>query len=97
MSEFARNDEERAMVRFLSGAVSFEHPYAGPPGMPPEFLAMYRQAFAAMVADPGFVADAGTQKLDLEVLKGDEVAKIVKEIVSTPPAVIAKLKAIIRN
>jgi tripartite-type tricarboxylate transporter receptor subunit TctC len=92
--DLARDDEQGAMFRFVSAPVAIERPFAGPPGMAPEVLAILREAFAGMVKDPAFLADAARQNLDVDPHSGAEVAKIVADIVNAPPAIVQKVKDI---
>jgi hypothetical protein len=62
--------------------------------MAPEVLAILREAFAGMVKDPAFLADAARQNLDVDPHSGAEVAKIVADIVNAPPAIVQKVKDI---
>jgi hypothetical protein len=92
--DLAQNDEQQKLFTFVSAPAAIERPYAGPPGMPPEALDLYRRAFDEMVNSVKFREDAARLNLDLDPQSGAEVAKIVSDIVSAPPAIIAKVKAI---
>jgi tripartite-type tricarboxylate transporter receptor subunit TctC len=93
--DLAENDEQRAMFRFVSAPVNMERPYAGPPDMAAEPLAILRRAFAAMVKDKSFLAEAARLNLDINPHRGREVAATVAEIVNTPQPILQKLKSII--
>lgn len=92
--DLAENEEQKVMFRFVSASVAIERPFAGPPGMAREALDILRSAFDRMVKDPAFLADAAQQQMDVDPRTGDEVAKIVAEIVSAPPAMVQKVKEI---
>ena len=92
--DLAENQEQARMFRFVSAPVSIERPFAGPPGMAPEALAILRTAFDRMVRDPAFLAEAARENLDVDPHSGEEVARIVADIVSTPPAIARKVKEI---
>jgi tripartite-type tricarboxylate transporter receptor subunit TctC len=92
--DLAENREQGLMFRFVSAPVSIERPFVGPPGMAAEPLAILRRAFDRMVRDPGFLADAARQNLDVDPHSGAEVAAIVADIVRTPPAIAGKVKEI---
>jgi len=92
--DLARNDEQQKLFTFVSAPAAIERPYAGPPGMPAEALDLYRRAFTEMVNDAKFRKDALRLNLDLDPQTGAEVAKIVTDIVTAPPAIVAKVKAI---
>jgi len=92
--DLARNDEQAAMFRFVSAPVAIERPFAGPPGMAPEALAIFRRTVDRLVKDPAFLTEAARQNLDIDPHSGEEVAKIVADIVGAPPAIVQKVKEI---
>jgi hypothetical protein len=47
------------------------------------------------VRDPAFLAEAAQLNLDVDPHSGEEVARIVADIVGTPPAIVGKLRDII--
>src|SRR4029453_14141490 len=57
--DLARNDEERAIFKLIFGRQVMAWPFALPPGVPPERIAVLRRAFAETVRDRDFLADAG--------------------------------------
>jgi tripartite-type tricarboxylate transporter receptor subunit TctC len=92
--DLAKNDEQRAMFRFVSAPVAIERPFAGPPGMAPQVLAILRGAFERMEQDHAFLADAARLQVDIDPHSGAEVAKIVADIVKAPPAIVQQVKDI---
>jgi len=92
--DLARDEEQKLMFNFVSAPVAIERPFAGPPGMAPEALAILRSAFERMVKDPAFLAEAARQQLDIDPRSGAEVAGIVADIVRTPPRIVQKVKDI---
>jgi tripartite-type tricarboxylate transporter receptor subunit TctC len=93
ITELAANDEQRAMFSFISQPVAIQQPFAGPPGMPADRLALYRQAFERMTKDPAFRAEVEKAKLDLDPLPGAEVERIAKAVVNTPATIVQKVQA----
>jgi tripartite-type tricarboxylate transporter receptor subunit TctC len=92
LTDLAETDEHRAMFHFVSAPVMMERPFAGPPGMAREPLAILRRAFTQMVRDPAFLAEAARLNLDVDPHTGEEVARTVADIVATPPAIVQKVK-----
>jgi tripartite-type tricarboxylate transporter receptor subunit TctC len=92
--DLAQNAEQRGLFTFVSAPAAIERPYAGPPGLPSELLAIYRAAFADMTKAAAFRAEALRLNLDFDPQSGEEVAKIVSEIVAAPPTAVARVKAI---
>jgi hypothetical protein len=92
--DLAQNDEQLKLFTFVSAPAAMERPFAGPPGMPGELLAAYRRAFTAMAKGARFRDDVRRLNLDVDPQPGEDVARIVAGIVTTPPAIVAKVKAI---
>jgi tripartite-type tricarboxylate transporter receptor subunit TctC len=92
--ELGQNDEQRSMFRAMSAPIALERLFAGPPGMDREVLTILRDAFERMLKDPTVLAEAARQGMDINPRTGDDVAKIVSEILATPAPVIQKIKDI---
>ena len=65
-------------------------PFAGPPGVPADRLAILREAFMHAASDPALLADAAKMKLEVDPISGSEVDGIVHDLYNAPPE-IAKL------
>jgi tripartite-type tricarboxylate transporter receptor subunit TctC len=63
--------------------------------VPPDRLAVLRTAFARMMEDPAFIADAGRLRLTLTPMSGAEVDRRVAELYTTPAALLARARDII--
>ncbi len=93
LTELARNDDERRVLKLISSPIALGRPYLAPPGLPAERVAELRTAFAATMKDKGFLAEIDKQHLDLDPMTADEVAEIVNDTINAPPALVAKAKA----
>jgi tripartite-type tricarboxylate transporter receptor subunit TctC len=96
LMDLARNDRERAILRYISQAVAVGRPIATTPGVPPARLKALRAAFDATVVDPAFVADAKRQRLDVETMTGAELEEIVAALIDAPEDVKAMVKEAIK-
>jgi tripartite-type tricarboxylate transporter receptor subunit TctC len=95
LTELAENDEQRAMFTFISAPAAIERPFAGPPAMAGEARDILRRAFDRAVRDRDFLAEAARLNLDVDPHSGAEVARIVSDIIDTPPAIVRKVHDII--
>jgi hypothetical protein len=87
LRELATNPEQQAIFDFLSKAVVIARPIVSNPGVPLERVAALRRAFDATLADPAFLEDARKQNLEIGARGGEELQKIVTELIDTPAAV----------
>jgi tripartite-type tricarboxylate transporter receptor subunit TctC len=68
-------------------------PFALPPGTPPDIVATFRQAFAAMAEDPAFLADAKNLRADIVTATGEEVADLIAKTYASPRDLVERATA----
>jgi tripartite-type tricarboxylate transporter receptor subunit TctC len=71
---------------------TIDRPMLAPPGVPPARVKELRDALAATVRDPAFLAEAAKRKLHLDLTPGEEMAKTLRRIYASPPELIAAAK-----
>src|SRR3984957_18360069 len=84
--DLAQTNEQRDVLNLFLGSDEMGHPIAMPPDVPRERVAAVRTAFASMIEDPEYLADAARQKLDLLPGRYDELEKTVAEAFTATPA-----------
>lgn len=92
--DLAENDQQRTMIRFLSSGSPLGRAAQGPPGVPKARYDALVSALAATVKDPAYLAEAKKLKLSVAFTSRDDTIAAVRQIMETPPAVVAKLKAV---
>ena len=95
VTELAKTDEQRQILKLISSPTELGQPYLAPPGVAADRIAALRKAFDATMADPAFLADAAKIRYSVVPMTGDEVARIVRETVSAPGNVVARARALI--
>jgi len=90
--DLAKNDEERAIFRFVSSDSAMGFPVTAPPGIPAERQAALQKAFADTMKDPDFLKVAAERQLEIEPSTGQDVKQVVEDLIRTPKDVIAKIK-----
>ena len=70
--------------------------YALPPATPKNRVNLLRKAFMDTMKDPEFLADTQKAKLDIDPIDGAEIEKQVKELFKLEPALVAKMKEILK-
>lgn len=90
--ELAKDARTRDVLRLALAPEDMDRPILVPPGVPPERLEALRAAFHAAMNDPGFIAQARRQHLEIEEVPGERVAAIVAATFALPPE-IAKAAA----
>ena len=91
--DYARNDEERQVIEFLFAPQDMGRPFFAPPGVPAERVQALRAAFATTLKDPVFLAEAEKQGLEVQLVPGETIQKLLVRIYASPQRVIERAKA----
>ena len=86
--DYAKTDDQKAILAFIFSRQAWGRPYIAPPGVPADRAMALQAAFMATMTDPEFLADAKKQKLDVSPLSGPKVASLVAELYKTPENII---------
>lgn len=89
--EFARNDEDRALLKLKYASNNLGFPYLLPPGVKPEVVAVVRAAFEQALADPQLREEAAKQNLDINPISAQKIVDIINESYAASPALLKRL------
>ncbi|MDB5876336.1 MAG: tripartite tricarboxylate transporter family receptor, partial [Ramlibacter sp.] len=95
LSDLARNAEDKAILDFISQALSVGRPVGTTPGVPPERLAALRKAFDDTLADPEFLTEAARANAEINPMDGVTLQRLIEDVMNTPQDVKDKVKAIL--
>jgi tripartite-type tricarboxylate transporter receptor subunit TctC len=95
--DYLTTDADRAAVKLMVARLEFGRPFFLPPGVPADRVEALRRAFDATVKDPDFLAEAATEKLDIDPLSGEDVQTLVDEVSQTPADVVARVRTALEN
>jgi tripartite-type tricarboxylate transporter receptor subunit TctC len=86
LGDIVRDANEKALLGLLDTPSEIGLPLMGPPGMAPDRLAVLRQAYARMVADPAYRDEAEKRGLPVgRAVGGPELQKLVADSLSGVP------------
>ena len=91
--DFAKTDEQRAILKLIFARQVMGRPYVAPPNLPADRVAVLRQAFMDTMADKDLLAEANKAGLEINPVSGADVEKLVQDVYATPAGIIAKAKA----
>jgi tripartite-type tricarboxylate transporter receptor subunit TctC len=95
MDQYKTPEGQRRLVSVMLSSGEFgSAPMFGPPGIPAEQVKALRAAYAKGMAQPDLVAEAKKQGLDPELITGEEIEELAKEVMTQPPDVIAAMKKV---
>ena len=78
--DFAKTDEQRAILKLIFGRQVMGRPFAAPPGVPKDRVDALRKAFMETMADSEFLAEAEKAKLEITPVSGDNIERLVLEV-----------------
>jgi tripartite-type tricarboxylate transporter receptor subunit TctC len=88
--DFVKNETDRKVMQLNLTQKTIARPIGAPPDLPVDRLAALRGAFAALVKDKEFLADAEKSKMDVDPIPGAAVDKVIALIAGTPPDIAAR-------
>src|SRR5262249_35133237 len=94
--EFAENDLDRAVLKLLGSVTDIGFTVMTPPDIPADRAVALRAAFADMVKDPDFLAEAKKIGLDPEPLPGEELQKLIADTLDTSGTVLRKMREVVQ-
>jgi tripartite-type tricarboxylate transporter receptor subunit TctC len=94
VGSFAKTEEQRQILDVLDASDEVGRPFIMSKQVPPERVAIIRKAFNDTMRDKDFLAEMEKQQLPVNPMTGEEAETIVAKMMSAPPAVVAKARAI---
>ncbi|MQA67063.1 MAG: hypothetical protein GEU76_14370 [Alphaproteobacteria bacterium] len=91
--DLARNPAERRVLELISAGVDIGRPIVTTPGVPADRVKLLRDTFDATMMDNAFLEEAKKAKLDVNPVPGEEVQKIVENIVTAPADIVQLVDA----
>ena len=95
LMSFVKNDLDKQAVSLVTGQQVFSRPYVAPPGVPAAQTKILRDAFAAVVRDPQFLADAEKARLSIHPATAETVQQTVERLYASPANVVQRARALI--
>jgi hypothetical protein len=96
LEELAQAPLDKAAFKLLALARVPGKPVLLPPEVPAARVSALREAFAALLKDPAFVADVGRTTQKLEPRTWQDAERVIRETVDTPPEVAAYVRDLLK-
>jgi tripartite-type tricarboxylate transporter receptor subunit TctC len=97
MDRYKTPEGSRRLATLMLASGQLGRPMMGTPGIPADRVKILRDAFAATVKDPEFLADIDKRQFDLDPVPGEDLEKIVKDVMSQPADIVARMKKLLGN
>jgi tripartite-type tricarboxylate transporter receptor subunit TctC len=93
---YIKNETDRRAVEVMVGfEQAFGKSYLVPPDTPAERVAILRRAFAAVMKDKEFLAEAAKVRIEITAQSGEDVQRVVESAYGAPQQVIDRLRKIV--
>ena len=93
----AKTETGRKLIQLaLHDVGAITYLYSFPPGTPKERVQIFRKAFQATLKDPEFVAEAKKGNFELDPVAGEELERIVNGLFKADPAIVNKLRDLLK-
>jgi tripartite-type tricarboxylate transporter receptor subunit TctC len=95
METYKSPDAIKRVAKVLLSAGDLGRPFIAPPGTPADRVKTLRAAFSKTMSDPTLLAEAKKRNWDIDLLNGEELETVAKEIMVQPPEVIERVKKLL--
>jgi tripartite-type tricarboxylate transporter receptor subunit TctC len=94
--DLAPSDEAKKIMRVLLADGDLGRPFIVSRAVPADRVRILRDAFAAAVKGPDFIAEAKKLRLPVSPRTGEEAAKVIDAIYATPPDIVAAARKVVQ-
>lgn len=91
--QLAKTDEQRAILNLFYSQLKFGRPYVTGPDVPEDRVAALRKGFVDTLNDPELRKEADKLQIDIDILEGSEMQKLITELYATSPEIVEKTRA----
>ena len=88
--------EDKQVLQLILVRQEMGRPFAMPPGVPADRVAILRQAFEATLKDPAFIADAARLQMEIDPLTGAEIEALLRTAYATPRPIVQRAAQLVR-
>ncbi|HEY1232780.1 MAG TPA: tripartite tricarboxylate transporter substrate-binding protein [Candidatus Binatia bacterium] len=95
MDQYKSPDVVRRVTRIVLASGDFGRPMLAGPGTPPDRLKSLRDGYAKAMLDPGLIDEAKKGQMDMEHTPGEELQRLMKEIMDQPAEAMERVKKVL--
>jgi tripartite-type tricarboxylate transporter receptor subunit TctC len=88
--DLVSDPDDKRVLELILIRQEMGRPFALPPGVPADRVAILRQAFADTLKDPEFLAEAEKLQLEIDSLTGAEISALLTQAYGAPKAIVAR-------
>jgi tripartite-type tricarboxylate transporter receptor subunit TctC len=92
MNEYKTSPTKRKVAEAMLQGGEWARALMTTPGTPADRIATLRTAYEQMTKDPEFLAEAKKTRIEITLMRGEELQSIAKEVMNQPPEVLEQIK-----
>jgi tripartite-type tricarboxylate transporter receptor subunit TctC len=95
LNQYQTPEADRRLTRVMLGSGEFGScPMIGSPGIPADQLKVLRAAYAKALNSPELISEAKRKGLEPELISGEELENLAKEVIVQSPEIVAAMKKV---
>ncbi len=95
MDKYRVSDASRALAKVILASGDFGRPIVAPPGVPADRIKVLRDSFDKTIKEPALLAEAERRRLEIDPTRWDEMESLAKDVMATPPDVVARMRKLL--
>ncbi len=95
VTDLVKNDDDRRTVELIVSGTRLGRPLAFAGGVPADRVAAVRKAFDETMRDADFLKEAEKLQIEVDPVRGEDMQKVVADVLATPKNLAARARAII--
>ena len=93
MDQYKTSNALRRLANVMLSSGGFGlWPMMTSPGTPDEQVKTLRGAFAKALSNPELLAEAKAKSMEVDLITGEELATLAKEVVVQPPEIVSQIR-----
>jgi tripartite-type tricarboxylate transporter receptor subunit TctC len=93
--DLAKSEGDRQALRLVFARQEYGRPFFVAPDVPEARVRILRDAFAATMKDPEFLAEAQRLNIELDPMSGERMAALIAQVSATPADIAARVRAVL--
>jgi hypothetical protein len=95
LGDLVQTDDERAVLSLIFSKYQMGRPFFIADGVPPDRVALLRNAFNQSMKDPDLLAEAKSMRLEINPLDGAAVQQLLAKLYSQPDELVHRTRVLL--
>ena len=95
MDRYKVGEAGRSLTKVILASGDFGRPLVFAPGVPADRVKIIRDAFDKTMVEAAFLAEAERRRLEIDPTQWDEMESLSKDVMATPPDVVARMRKLL--